>query len=136
MAFRPRSSVTPVADARFYARAGEPAGEAIGIVVTAFAAFLEKWHTAKLGAPNHESILQQPPLPEIADGISLTHAAISDGGWTSAWAVGLAEEYTVAVWVSGPEIAPLSRDPIDAVPLLSAVLPAVSSLGERGSEGE
>ena len=54
-----------VADSGLHACAGHPAGEAIGVMVAAFGAFLEEGHTAKLGAPDDEGVLQEPALFEV-----------------------------------------------------------------------
>ena len=51
-----------VADAGLHARAREPAGEAIGVVVAALRALLEEGHPAKLRAPDDERVLQQAAL--------------------------------------------------------------------------
>jgi hypothetical protein len=48
-----------VADTGLHAGAGHPAGEAVGIVIPAFGAFLEEGHAAKLGAPDDERVVEQ-----------------------------------------------------------------------------
>ena len=56
-----------VADAGLHAGAGQPAGEAVGIVVAALGALLEHRHAAELGAPDDERVLEQAALLEVAD---------------------------------------------------------------------
>src|ERR1051325_4404380 len=51
-----------VADAGFHAGAGEPAGEAVGIMIAALRALLEEGHATELGAPDDERVLQQAAL--------------------------------------------------------------------------
>ena len=48
--------------AAFYPGPGKPRGEAVGIVVAPARPGLEGWHPAKLGAPDHERLLEQPAL--------------------------------------------------------------------------
>ena len=47
------------ADAGLHACAGHPAGEAVGIVVAAFGAFLEEGHAAEFGAPDDEGVFEE-----------------------------------------------------------------------------
>ena len=56
-----------VAHAGLHARASQPAGEAVGIVIAALRAFLEEGHSSKFGTPNDQRFLQHPALLEIAN---------------------------------------------------------------------
>jgi hypothetical protein len=49
------------------AGAGEPAGEAVRVVVAAEGAFLEERHASELGAPDDEGVGEQAALAEVAD---------------------------------------------------------------------
>jgi hypothetical protein len=62
IAFLPEFVGATVADAGLHACAGEPAGEAVGIVIAAFRSFLEAGHAAKLGAQDDECVLQKTAL--------------------------------------------------------------------------
>jgi hypothetical protein len=55
------------ADAGLHAGTGHPAGEAVGIVIAAFGAFLEEGHAAELGAPDDEGVVEQAALFQVAD---------------------------------------------------------------------
>ena len=50
----------------FHAGTCEPTGETIGVVITPTRAFLEGWHSAKLGAPHDKGVLEQSALLEVA----------------------------------------------------------------------
>jgi hypothetical protein len=46
------------ADPRFDAGAGQPAREAVGVVIASFGPFLEEGHAAEFGAPDDEGLIQ------------------------------------------------------------------------------
>ena len=55
----------PVADTSLNSRAHHPAGEPVGIVVTAGRAFLMRGHPAEFGRPEDERVVEQAALFQI-----------------------------------------------------------------------
>ncbi len=79
----------------FDAGAGEPRGEAVGIVVAAAGAFLERRHTAKFGAAKNQGVLEQAALFKVAQ--ERAGGLVEDG----AMHIVLRGEFFVAVPVAG-----------------------------------
>ena len=52
--------------AALHAGAGQPDGEALGVVIAAVGAFLEGGHAAELGDEDDERVLQQAALLQVA----------------------------------------------------------------------
>ena len=50
-----------------HARAGQPDGKALGIVIAAIGASLKRGHPAKFGGPHNEGIIEQPSRLQIFD---------------------------------------------------------------------
>lgn len=51
----------------FHPGPGEPAGEAIGIMIAALRTFLKHGHATEFGAPNDQGIFEQTSLLEVAN---------------------------------------------------------------------
>ena len=56
-----------VADSAFDASSGEEGGKAVGIVISALGTFLEHRHTAELGTPHNQRVVEQPSLPHVVN---------------------------------------------------------------------
>ena len=70
-----------VAEAALHARAGQPDGEALRVVVAAAGALLERRHAAELGDPDDQRVVEQAALFQVVSSAAAGWSRI--GPWMS-----------------------------------------------------